>query len=143
MRIDGACHCGAISVEGEAYPDKTVICHCTDCQTGTGSAFRVSVPVAGATFTMTGQPSLYLKTTADNSGNPRLQAFCPRCGSPIYSTTPGAGRQEWYVVRVGILRQRDRLVPRRQIWSRSARPWLGELGNIPHSATEQSAAPRR
>jgi hypothetical protein len=104
MRIDGACHCGAISVEGEAYPDKTVICHCTDCQTGTGSAFRVSVPVAGATFTMTGQPSLYLKTTADNSGNPRLQAFCPRCGSPIYSTTPGDGRQEWYVVRVGILR---------------------------------------
>jgi hypothetical protein len=143
MRIDGACHCGAISVEGEAYPDKTVICGCTDCQAGTGSAFRVSVPVAGATFTMTGQPSLYLKTTADNSGNPRLQAFCPRCGSPIYSTTPGDGRQEWYVVRVGILRQRNRLVPRRQIWSRSARPWLGELGNIPHSATEQSAAPRR
>lgn len=76
MRIDGACHCGAISVEGEADPDKTVICHCTDCQTGTGSAFRVSVPVPGATFEMTGQPSLYLKTTAD-SGNPRLQAFCP------------------------------------------------------------------
>jgi hypothetical protein len=113
MRIDGACHCGAISVEGEAYPDKTVICHCTDCQTGTGSAFRVSVPVPGATFKMTGQPSLYLKTTAD-SGNPRLQAFCPRCGSPIYSTTPGDGQREWYIVRVGILRQRDRLVPRRQ-----------------------------
>jgi hypothetical protein len=94
MRIDGACHCGAISVEGEADPDKAVICHCTDCQTGTGSAFRVSVPVPGATFEMTGQPSLYLKTTAD-SGNPRLQAFCPRCGSPIYSTTPGDGRQEW------------------------------------------------
>jgi len=70
MRIDGACHCGAISVEGEAYPDKTVICHCTDCQTGTGSAFRVSVPVAGATFTMTGQPSLYLKTTAERQSAP-------------------------------------------------------------------------
>ena len=40
MRIDGACHCGAISIEGEADPDKTVICHCTDCQTSAGSAFR-------------------------------------------------------------------------------------------------------
>jgi len=30
MRIEGACHCGAITVEGEAGPDKTVICHCTD-----------------------------------------------------------------------------------------------------------------
>jgi hypothetical protein len=142
MKVDGACHCGAITVEGEADPEKTVICHCTDCQTGTGSAFRVSVPVPGATFKMTGQPSLYLKTTSD-TGNPRLQAFCPRCGSPIYSTTPSDGQQEWYIVRVGILRQRDRLVPRRQIWSRSARPWLAELGSIPHSATEQTAVPRR
>ncbi len=88
MKIDGACHCGAITIEGEADPEKTQICHCTDCQTGTGSAFRVSIPVPGATFKMTGQPAIYLKTTAD-SGRPRVQAFCGKCGSPIYSTTPG------------------------------------------------------
>ena len=130
MKVDGACHCGAIAVEGEADPEKTVICHCTDCQTGTGSAFRVSVPVPGATFKMTGQPSLYLKTTAD-SGNPRLQAFCPRCGSPIYSTTPGEGQQASYMVRVGILRERDQLVPKRQNWFRSSRSWLTGLAALP------------
>jgi hypothetical protein len=135
MRIDGACHCGAISVEGETDPEKVVICHCTDCQTGTGSAFRVSVPVPGATFKIIGRPSLYLKTTAD-SGNPRVQAFCPQCGSPIYSTTPGEGPQQWYVVRVGILRQRVSLMPRQQIWCRSARPWLAELGGVPRNATQ-------
>jgi hypothetical protein len=135
MRIDGACHCGAITVEGEADAEKVVICHCTDCQTGTGSAFRVSVPVPGATFKITGRPSVYLKTTAD-SGNPRAQAFCPQCGSPIYSTTPGDGAQQWYIVRVGILRQRDRLVPRQQIWCGSARPWLTELGGVPRNATQ-------
>jgi hypothetical protein len=135
MRIDGACHCGAITVEGEADAEKVVICHCTDCQTGTGSAFRVSVPVPGATFKITGRLSVYLKTTAD-SGNPRAQAFCPQCGSPIYSTTPGDGAQQWYIVRVGILRQRDRLVPRQQIWCRSARPWLTELGGVPRNATQ-------
>src|ERR1700756_4886787 len=74
MKIDGACHCGYITIEGEADPEKTTICHCTDCQTGTGSAFRVSVPVAGETFRMSGEPASYLKTTAD-SGNPRVQAF--------------------------------------------------------------------
>ena len=135
MRIDGACHCGAITVEGEADAEKVVICHCTDCQTGTGTAFRVSVPVPGATFKITGRPSVYLKTTAD-SGNPRAQAFCPQCGSPIYSTTPGDGQQHWYIVRVGILRQRDRLAPRQQIWCRSARPWLAELGSVPGNATQ-------
>jgi hypothetical protein len=57
MKIDGACHCGYIRVEGEADPEKTTVCHCTDCQVGTGSAFRVNVPVPGATFRITGQPN--------------------------------------------------------------------------------------
>jgi hypothetical protein len=129
MKIEGACHCGYISIEAEADPDKTTICHCTDCQTGTGSAFRVSVPVSGATFTMSGQPTAYLKTTAE-SGNPRVQAFCPRCGSPIYSTTPGDGPQPSYMVRVGILRQRDQFVPKRQNWMRSAMAWVTGLAAI-------------
>jgi hypothetical protein len=43
MKIDGACPCGYITIEGEADPQKTTICHCRDRQTGTGSAFRVSV----------------------------------------------------------------------------------------------------
>jgi hypothetical protein len=126
MKIEGACHCGYITIEGEADPEKSTICHCTDCQTGTGSAFRVSVPVSGATFKMSGAPTSYLKTTAD-SGNPRVQAFCPRCGSPIYSTTPGDGPQPSYTVRVGILRQRKELTPKRQNWFRSAQPWVTGL----------------
>ena len=130
MKIDGTCHCGFIAIEGEADPEKVNICHCTDCQTSTGTAFRISVPVPGSAFKMTGQPTTYLKTTAD-SGKPRLQAFCPRCGTPIYSTTPGDGVQPSYTVRVGLLRQRDRLPPKRQTWWRSHRPWVTELGVVP------------
>ena len=135
MKIDGACHCGYITIEGEADPQKTTICHCRDCQTGTGSAFRVSVPVVGATFRMTGEPATYLKTTAE-SGNPREQGFCPRCGTPIYSTTPGAGKKDRYMLRVGMLRQRDQLVPSRQIWLRSAQSWIATIGDIPADATQ-------
>jgi hypothetical protein len=130
MRIDGGCSCGAIKIEGEADPEKTQICHCTDCQTSTGTAFRVSIPVPGTTFKMTGQPNIYVKTTAD-SGKPRVQAFCGICASPIYSTTQGEGVQPSYTVRVGILRQRDQLTPRRQQWWRSARPWVTTLDALP------------
>jgi hypothetical protein len=130
MKIDGGCSCGAIKIEGEADPEKVQICHCTDCQTSTGTAFRVSIPVPGTTFKMTGQPNYYLKTTAD-SGKPRLQAFCGSCGSPILSTTPGEGMQPSYMVRVGILRQRDQLTPQRQQWWRSARPWVTALDALP------------
>jgi hypothetical protein len=130
MKIDGGCHCGAIKIEGEADPEKTAICHCTDCQTSTGTAFRISIPVPGNTFKMTGEPTIYVKTTAD-SGTPRAQAFCGKCGAPIYSTTVGEGVQPSYTVRVGILRQRDQLTPRRQIWYRSHRPWVTELAKVP------------
>jgi hypothetical protein len=138
MKIDGACACGAIKIEGEADPEKTSICHCTDCQVGTGTAFRVSIAVPGTAFKMTGQPATYLKTTAD-SGRPRLQAFCSTCGSPIFSTTPGDGVQASYMVRVGILRQRDQLMPRRQNWFRSARSWVTDLGGVPKNEKQAPA----
>jgi hypothetical protein len=130
MKVDGGCACGAIKVEAEADPEKTQICHCTDCQTATGTTFRISVPVPGATLKMTGTPATYLKTTAD-SGKLRLQAFCGTCGTPIYSTTPGDGVQPSYMLRVGILRQRDQFAPRKQIWWRSARNWVTDLARVP------------
>ena len=85
-----------------------------------------SVLVRGTSFKMTGTPKDYLKLTAD-SGTPRIQAFCPECGSPIYSTSPGEGVQDAYRVRVGILRQRKEFVPKKQNWFRSALPWITAL----------------
>jgi hypothetical protein len=63
--------------------------------------------------------------------NPRVQAFCGACGSPLYSTTVGEGVQPLYMLRVGILRQRDQFVPKRQIWCRSAQPWLAKIADVP------------
>lgn len=130
MKVTGSCHCGAITIEGEVDPERVTICNCTDCQTGTGSAFRVSIPVPGNTFKMKGRPTSYTKTTAE-SGRPRVQTFCPTCGTPIYSTTQGDGVQPSYTVRVGILHQRDQLPPKRTQWMRSARPWLDGIGSLP------------
>ena len=63
MKIDGGCHCGYITYEAEADPEKTTICHCTDCQHLSGSAFRTVVRVAGDTFKIiAGEPTIYVKT---------------------------------------------------------------------------------
>jgi hypothetical protein len=138
MKVDGTCHCGFIAIEAEVDPEKVSVCHCTDCQSGTGSAFRVSVPTPGAAFKMEGEPALYVKTA--ESGNKRAQAFCPKCGSPIFSTAPGDGPKDFYMLRVGILRQRDELTPKRQIWWRSAQPWVTELDGLPKMETQQGTS---
>lgn len=134
MRVDGTCHCGFIVIEAEVDPEKAIVCHCTDCQSATGSAFRVAIPAAGKTFKMKGEPAIYVKTA--DSGNKRAQAFCPKCGSPMYSTSPGDGPKDSYMLRVGVLRQRDQLVPRRQIWCRSAQSWLTALSDLPRDETQ-------
>jgi hypothetical protein len=128
MRIDGGCHCGNITYEAEADPERTSICHCTDCQILTGSAFRTSVRATDGSFRiLTGEPTIYVKTA--ESGARRAQAFCPRCGSPIYAAPAGEGPKT-YNIRLGTVRQRDQLIPKVQIWCRSAQRWLGGLDGI-------------
>lgn len=134
MKIDGGCHCGAIRYEAEIDPDDVVICHCTDCQTLSGSAFRTVVPAREGSFRLlAGELRVYVKTGA--SGNRREQTFCPTCGTPIYSAPEGSGGSH-VTLRVGPIRQRDRLAPRDQFWARSAQPWLDRLASMPRRKTQ-------
>jgi hypothetical protein len=133
MKVAGRCHCGQISFAAEIDPDTVGICHCTDCQTLTGSAYRVTVQAPAATFVLlAGTPKIYVKTAA--SGNKRAHGFCPDCGTPLYATDVHAPR--FYGIRVGTLDQRAALLPRRQIWYRSALPWSTDLQHIPHIERE-------
>lgn len=128
MKIDGSCHCGFLTYEGETDPERVLICHCTDCQTLSGSAFRTVTPVASDSFRfLSGEPTVYVKTA--ESGNEREQTFCPKCGSPIYSAAPGEGPKDLYI-RVGTTRQCDQLVPKAQIWTRSEQHWLVDLASF-------------
>jgi len=129
MKVNGACHCGNIAFEAEVSEDKVVVCHCADCQTLSGSAFRTIAFAPNSSFRLLrGEMKLYVKIA--ESGNEREQTFCPDCGSPVYSTSPGDG-PKLLGLRVGILRQRDRLKPSKQIWCRSAQDWSDHLGSVP------------
>lgn len=120
MRIDGGCHCGRIRYEAEIDPADVAICHCTDCQTLSGTAFRIVVPARRDAFRVTGEPKVYGKTA--ESRNRRAQAFCPECGTPLYATAPAD--PQVYSIRLGTARQRAELSPRKQIWTRSALGWV-------------------
>ena len=128
MKIDGGCHCGHITYQAEVDPEKVMICHCTDCQTISGSAFRTTAPTAEGSFKLlTGELKIYVKTA--ESGNKRAQAFCPECGTPIYASTLEEGPKV-HNIRLGTVRQRAALVPKQQIWARSEQPWMGDLAAI-------------
>jgi hypothetical protein len=128
MKIDGRCHCGYVTFEAEADPETTTICNCTDCQTMSGAPLRaVIITHPGKFVLLSGKPTEYRKTA--DSGNVRVQAFCPQCGTALYATSVG-DEPKAYNVRLGSLRQRNQLAPRRQIFVSLAadmdqRPHLG------------------
>ena len=120
MNIDGGCHCGQIKFRAEIDPEQVEICHCTDCQTLSGSAYRTVVTTEANSFELlSGKPKLYAKAAED--GSQRLQAFCRECGSPLYSAPP-EGEKGYFGIRVGAINQRDQLIPKNQYWARSAQP---------------------
>ena len=129
MKIDGQCHCGQISFTAEVDPAAMTICHCTDCQALTGSAFRANIPTKAEDFVLRGTPASYIKTA--ESGRQRRHAFCGQCGAPIYSSD--VENPASYALRVGTIRQRASFTPRRQIWRRSAMGWLDAIAAAPAS----------
>ena len=129
MQVQGSCHCGAIQFEAEIDPERVRICHCTDCQELSGTAFRVMVPCPEDQFHLTkGEPRIYIKTA--ESGRKRQQAFCADCGSPLYATSDEPAGARSLGIRIGVLAQRRDLVPKRQFWFRSALPWLPTLPGV-------------
>ena len=127
MKVDGTCHCGRIAFEAEIDPSEVGICHCSDCQRLTGTAFRVSVGATAENFRiLRGSPREYIKTA--DSGARRVQGFCSDCGTPIFATS--ANDRTAYGLRVGCLTQRAKLTPTRQIWRCSALPWVPAMETL-------------
>ena len=128
MKIDGGCYCGNITFVADIDPNGVRICHCTDCQHLTGTAYRVNVTVPKEKITFSGgKAKTYIKTA--ESGTKRAHAFCPECGTGVYSTPVGEVTQ--YGLRVGTIRQRKELKPSKQQWCRSALGWAQDIHELP------------
>lgn len=138
MQVSGSCHCGSIRFTANTDPSKVMVCHCTDCQQLTGSAFRVVVPAPIASFKLSGEPKLYVKV--GESGAKRTQAFCAECGSPVYAAA--LDKPSHVSLRVGTLDQRALFLPYLQIWERSALPWVKSLSSVPGCEKQEALDPR-
>tara|TARA_B100001113_G_C20924918_1_gene541735 strand:- start:48 stop:470 length:423 start_codon:yes stop_codon:yes gene_type:complete len=122
MKITGKCHCKEISVKAEIDLSTIYACHCTDCQIFAGGPFRVIVNVDKENILTTGNPKEYIKT--GDSGNKRIQAFCGKCSTSLYSTSL---KRDKFSLRTGFLDQRESLIPKKHIYGRSSAKWLKDI----------------
>lgn len=126
MRITGACLCGGVRYEAEVDPPTVGICHCTDCQRLTGSAYRVTVPALPGRFRLlAGETKCYRKI--GDHGRPSDQHFCGTCGSPLWRESADGE----ICLRLGCVDQRLALRPTHQSFVQSALPFVFDIKDLP------------
>jgi hypothetical protein len=121
LPLTGGCQCGAVRYRLTEMPLSLYACHCTNCQTMSGSAFGLSMPIARSAFEITqGQLKPWHRTTP--SGAAAVLWFCGDCGCRVLGerpSRPGVG-----VLRGGSLDDTAWLTPVAHIWTRSAQSWM-------------------
>ena len=81
MKIEGGCLCGKVRYSADAEPAFVGLCHCKNCQKGTGTAFSLVVALPKPTLNVQG--TLKTFTGRGDSGKATYRRFCPECGSAL------------------------------------------------------------
>ena len=116
----GGCACGAIRYEARGEPVVEIHCQCRDCQKRSGTGHSSYL-----TFAQRAQVKIDGKAAewrvAGDSGNDKIHAFCPTCGSPVYLTF--AANPEPIAVHATSLDEPDRFKPRLVTYTVRAHAW--------------------
>ena len=126
---EGACTCGAIRYRMTSAPLFVHCCHCTWCQRESGAAFALNAMIESDRLELLqGEPELV--DTPSNSGKGQLIARCPGCHVALWSHYAGGGKAVAFV-RVGTLKEPDRLPPDIHIFTSTKQPWIVLPPEIP------------
>lgn len=121
LPLNGGCQCGQIRYEIRAEPLSVYVCHCTECQRQSGSAFGMSVIVPRPAMIYTsGTPQHWSRKT--ERGTVIAGDSCPTCGVRLVHH-PSANDQI-SILKPGTLDDTGWLVPVGHIWTRSAQRWV-------------------
>ena len=121
LPLTGSCQCGGVRYQVATPPLTIYACHCTGCQTQSGSAFGTSMLIERDAVSFThGAPATWLRTT--ENGRKVLAHFCATCGTrlvhfPEHSPTRA-------IVRPGTLDDTSEVRLVGHIWTRSKQPWF-------------------
>jgi hypothetical protein len=121
-QFEGGCACGTVRYRLLSAPMFVHCCHCTSCQTETGSAFVLNALIeADRVETLAGAPEPHM--IPSESGRGQQVWRCPDCRVALWSNYGGA-KDLLRFVRIGTLDAPGALPPDIHIYTRSKLPWV-------------------
>ena len=118
---EGGCVCGAVRYRLLEDPLELHVCHCLNCQTVSGSAFVLCMPVhARSLALMQGEPKLFSFTSPD--GLAKRNRRCADCGACLWGEI--AAMPEVVALQAGTLDDTSWLEPIAHIFTSRAQPWV-------------------
>jgi hypothetical protein len=119
LPMHGGCLCGSLRYEIGGQPLMATICHCTNCQRRTGSAYSMNLIVRKPDFRLAHGRSL-ARELPTATGRINIQHFCEAC--LVRTHTEPVAIPDLVYVRPGTLDDPMQISPIAQIWTDSARP---------------------
>lgn len=120
LPIEGGYQCGAVRYSVTGEPLVFYLCHCTECQRHTSSAFGESLRFRAGDVAVAGDVATTWRMA--ESGRRRFFGhFCPSCGVRLVHGTEGG---EEVNLKAGTLDDTSWLRPAGHIWTRSAQPFV-------------------
>lgn len=120
--ITGRCLCGGVTYSVDAEPVWQGVCHCTNCQRQTASAFSLIVGVPSRKLAVQGSTLASFNTPSEGYASTTQRHFCSACGSPVFSTIESM--PEVAFLKAGTIDDLSWFEPTAEIWTRSAQPWV-------------------
>jgi hypothetical protein len=117
----GGCQCGSIRYRVKGEPISVFICHCSECQRQSSSAFGMALWIKDAELSLlSGTTKTWLRRT--KSGSEISCSFCPDCGTRLFHA--GHAGSGVLSVKPGTLDDTSWLRPSGHIWTQNAQGWL-------------------
>lgn len=123
----GNCECKSIHYQYSGEPLTCYTCHCTDCQTSSGSAFGLSMIVNDKDLEVI--KGAVKTNTIDVNGTKVQKHHCSDCGTTLWYSAeeyPGI-----LAIKPGTFENTTWFKPIAHLWVRSAQPWITLDKSIP------------
>lgn len=118
----GGCSCGSVRYAMAGPPLFVHCCHCTTCQTETGSAFAINALIETTRISLAAGAPVPVDTPSE-SGLGQTIMRCRDCHVALWSHYAGGGKAIAFL-RVGTLDTPGAVEPDIHIYTRSKLPWV-------------------